>query len=107
MELLEAALAGPDGEVMRARAWRVAAGELRWTSGESPPPGPDSAEPRPFFPTGEEVGYHTAMEYRFASGGFLEPGPATVWMRMRGRWWRASSRPRFSGCSLRPTPATA
>jgi hypothetical protein len=23
------------------------------------------------------------MEYRFASGAFLEPGPATVWMRMR------------------------
>ena len=23
------------------------------------------------------------MDYRFVSGGFLEPGPATVWMRMR------------------------
>jgi hypothetical protein len=23
------------------------------------------------------------MEYRFVSGGFLEPGPAVVWMRMR------------------------
>ena len=23
------------------------------------------------------------MEYRFVSGRFLEPGPATVWMRMR------------------------
>jgi hypothetical protein len=23
------------------------------------------------------------MEYRFVSGAFLEPGPATVWMRMR------------------------
>jgi Thioesterase-like superfamily len=23
------------------------------------------------------------MEYRFATGAFLEPGPATVWMRMR------------------------
>ena len=29
------------------------------------------------------VGYHTAMEYRFVAGAFLEPGPATVWMRMR------------------------
>ncbi len=84
VELLEATLAGPDGEVMRARAWRVAVGEVVLDPGESPPLGPDSAEPRPFFPTGEEVGYHTAMEYRFAAGGFLEPGPATVWMRMRG-----------------------
>jgi hypothetical protein len=36
-----------------------------------------------FFPTGESVGYHTAMEYRFLRGRFLDPGPATVWMRMR------------------------
>jgi Thioesterase-like superfamily len=83
VELLEAALAGPDGEVMRARAWRLQAGDIQLDCADDPPPGPASAEPRPFFPTGEEVGYHTAMEYRFASGGFLEPGPATVWMRMR------------------------
>jgi hypothetical protein len=84
VEMLEAALVGPEGELMRARAWRVQVGEVELDSPESPPPGPESAEPRPFFPTGEEVGYHTAMEYRFVSGGFLEPGPATVWMRMRG-----------------------
>jgi hypothetical protein len=29
------------------------------------------------------MGYHTGMEYRFITGGFTEPGPATVWMRMR------------------------
>jgi hypothetical protein len=83
VEMLEAALAGPDGEVMRARAWRVQAGDIRLESADDPPPGPERAEPRPFFPTGAEVGYHTAMDYRFVSGGFLEPGPATVWMRMR------------------------
>jgi hypothetical protein len=37
----------------------------------------------PFFPTGQEVGYHTAMDVRFVAGSFLELGPATVWMRMR------------------------
>src|SRR5215212_2308526 len=37
----------------------------------------------PFFPTGQDVGYHTAMEARFVAGSFLELGPATVWMRMR------------------------
>ena len=36
-----------------------------------------------FFDTGHEVGYHSAMEYRFVRGAFTEPGPATVWMRMR------------------------
>ncbi len=37
----------------------------------------------PFFPVPYEVGYHTAMEVRFSAGSFLEPGPATAWMRMR------------------------
>src|SRR5215213_7462816 len=83
VELLEAVLAGPDGDVMRAGAWRVAEGDLSLDSG-SPPPGPEQGEDRGFFPTGQEVGYHTAMEYRFVEGGFLEIGPATVWLRMRG-----------------------
>ena len=36
-----------------------------------------------FFPSGQEVGYHTAVEMRFVSGGFTEIGPATAWLRMR------------------------
>jgi len=85
VELLEAALAGPDGDVMRASAWRVAAGDQRIAGEDSaPPPGPENAREREFFPTGEDAGYHTAMDYRFVKGGFLELGPATVWMRMRG-----------------------
>ena len=31
----------------------------------------------------EEVHYLTAMEWRFVKGGFVEPGPATAWARMR------------------------
>ena len=46
-------------------------------------PARSTAAPSPFFPTGQDVGYHTAMDYSFVSGGFLEPGPAVVWMRMR------------------------
>ena len=38
---------------------------------------------KPFFPVPYEVGYHSAMEFRFSAGSFLEPGPATAWMRMR------------------------
>jgi acyl-Coa thioesterase superfamily protein/acyl-CoA thioesterase superfamily protein len=82
VELLEASLSGPEGELMRARAWRLSTGELT-TAGSSPSSGPGEGEERDFFPTGQAVGYHTAMEYRFVRGGFLEPGPATVWMRMR------------------------
>jgi hypothetical protein len=84
VELLEAALEGPDGEVMRARGWRLGADDARadWEQ-EEPPPGREHAEALEFFPTGERVGWHTAMEIVFARGRFLEPGPATVWMRPR------------------------
>jgi Acyl-CoA thioesterase C-terminal domain/Acyl-CoA thioesterase N-terminal domain len=84
VELLEASLEGPDGEVMRARGWRLAAADI--TAGwerEEQPPGREDAEALEFFPTGERVGWHTAMEIVFARGRFLEPGPATVWMRPR------------------------
>ena len=83
VELLEAALSGPEGELMRARAWRLTPGEVRLDEHDPPPRGPDAGEAREFFPTGEPLGYHTAMEYRFLRGAFVEPGPATVWMRPR------------------------
>jgi Acyl-CoA thioesterase C-terminal domain/Acyl-CoA thioesterase N-terminal domain len=84
VELLEASLEGPDGEVMRARGWRLAESEVAadWEQQQSPP-GREAAEALEFFPTGEQVGWHTAMEIVFARGRFLEPGPATVWMRPR------------------------
>lgn len=77
-----------DGEVlMRARGWRLRAAQLdvppEVVSTPPPPPFPEDAEDFEFFPTGHELGYHSAMELRFASGGFLELGPATAWLRMR------------------------
>jgi hypothetical protein len=47
------------------------------------PPGPEHGEPLRFYPTAHGVAYTTAMEWSFVEGAFLEPGPATVWMRMR------------------------
>ena len=84
VEMLEASLEGPDGEVMRARGWRLAEADItaNWEQDE-PPPGREGAETLELFPTGEAVGWHTAMEIVFARGRFLEPGPATVWMRPR------------------------
>ncbi len=96
VELSEASLEADAGEVMRARGWRIAAGEVTadWERDE-PPPGRDDAEALDFFPdyggsraprarrSGETIGWHTAMEIVFARGRFLEPGPATVWMRPR------------------------
>jgi len=86
VELLEALLTDRKGkELVRASCWRLATVEIE-LNGQLPedpaPPGPGDGEHKPFFPTGEEVGYHTAMEYRFVRGAFMDMGPATVWMRM-------------------------
>ena len=86
VELLEASLQADGAEVMRASAWRlrtegIAAPPAR--QHDAPPPAPEQGEVKPFFDTGQELGYHRAMDVRFVEGSFLELGPATVWMRMR------------------------
>lgn len=98
VELISAKLTTDSGEeLIRARGWRIARGPVTIPAGlssedpESParprgrgsPPGPDEGSAEEFFPTGETVGYHSAMEYRFVAGRFLSPGPAVAWMRMR------------------------
>ena len=99
VELVEASLRDEREELVRARAWRLRTseldldGELEWEGegsaavlrrGEAPP-GPEegAAFDAEFFPTGQSVGYHTAMDYRFVAGAFTRPGPATAWLRMR------------------------
>jgi hypothetical protein len=88
VQMLEAELSDVEGEVlMRARGWRIRKGEVEVPPeaivAADPPPPPEQAAEETFFPTGQEHGYHSAMEVRFVSGGWLEPGPATVWLRMR------------------------
>jgi hypothetical protein len=86
VELVEASLHAGGAEVMRAVALRVRAAELPLPPGLGEARrlhGPDRGREAPFFPTGQEVGYHTAMEWRFLAGSFLQAGPATVWLRMR------------------------
>jgi hypothetical protein len=88
VELCAATLSDESGPLIRASAWRLRAAELEFprpplSPREPPPPKPpeESREGR-FFPTGAP-GYHTAMDYRFAEGAFLELGPAVAWLRMR------------------------
>jgi hypothetical protein len=86
VELVEASLSAGGAEVMRATALRIRGAELPLPPGLAEAhrlEGPDQGRQEPFFPTGQEVGYHTAMEWRFVAGSFLEAGPATVWLRMR------------------------
>ena len=102
VELVEASLHAGGEVLVRARAWRLRVEPVNLPSGVSSdqepavasgsssllrpgsvPPGPLEGNTGTFFETGQATGYHTAMEYRFISGGFLDAGPATVWMRMR------------------------
>ena len=102
VELSEATLTAGGEPLIRAAAWRLRGGEVDLPAGLSgadgagdaraaaatrrpgfAPPGPEQGDEREFFRTGQSIGYHTAMDYRFVTGAFLEPGPATVWMRMR------------------------
>jgi hypothetical protein len=85
VELVRATLSDEGGEVMRAHAWRLRTQEVDFADPPGrpdAPPGPAEGEEREFFDTGQDVGYHTAMDYRFVEGAFKEAGPATVWMRM-------------------------
>ncbi len=88
VQMFEAELSDVGGEVlMRARGWRIRTARLD-LPGEAllasqPPAPPEEGTDAEFFPTEQEHGYHSAMEIRFVAGGFLEPGPATAWLRMR------------------------
>jgi hypothetical protein len=102
IEVIGATLSSAGAEVMRVTAVRIRTvdppegGEAAGVGGPGDalgpaagledlklPPGPEHGEPMRFFPTRHGVGYNTAMEWRFIEGAFLEPGPATVWIRMR------------------------
>src|SRR3954464_12952439 len=85
IELVEAALdAGDERPLMRLSAWRMRV-RADAPGGESVVPvaiaGPyDSrAQTAEFF--SEEVAYHRALDWRFASGTFNVPGPAAAWTR--------------------------
>ena len=86
MELVEGVLEHEGTAIVKARAWRIRTEPLELdpaTPEPDPVPGPEEGEEVDFFPTGQDVGYHTAMEIRFVYGGFREPGAALAWMRMR------------------------
>ena len=86
VQLVEAMLEADGEPVMRARAWRIRTGEVEIPEellDRTTVPGPEAGRGATFFPTGQDVGYHTAMDYRFIEGEWLDPGPAKVWMRMR------------------------
>ena len=75
-DALRVPLRGED-EVMRARGWRLREDAVELPGGLLPGPlahGPDDGEPGDFFPTGSEVGYHSAVDYRFIDGELRRAG---------------------------------
>lgn len=85
VQLLSGRLLARGELAMLATAWRIRAEDVGMSAGvdEAPPRLPHELPERPALPWSADVGYHTAMEWRFARGDFTEPGPATAWMRMR------------------------
>jgi len=92
VQLLEAELRAGGRVAMTVRAWRIrVAGEATGAGAgagaggggdpEAPPPRPSGATAAPSGLDG--FGYGQAVELRFASGGWHDPGPATVWTRLR------------------------
>jgi hypothetical protein len=82
VELLEASLSAGGREVVRAAAWRVlrAPDTTAVPSPYEPPPLPDAEAP---MPDQLQSGYLRAVEWRPVRGGFLEPGPAAAWTRLK------------------------
>jgi Thioesterase-like superfamily len=82
VEMLEAELGAGGRTAMRARAWstlRTPADDV--TDAAAAPPRPDAESPGPR--TWPYSGYLRSVEWRFARGGWDEPGPAAVWSRLR------------------------
>lgn len=89
VDLVEAALTEGDGvELALARGWRMRRSHIDGlpagaTATATVGPPPTTTSFNDFFALGVDVHYGVSVDAQFVSGGFDEPGPATVWMRMR------------------------
>ena len=85
VEMLAGELRADGAAVMRATAWRMRTADvgIEINTDIEGPPGPEGVAAVAAFPWTADIGYSTGMEWRFATGRFLEKGPAAVWMRMR------------------------
>jgi hypothetical protein len=87
IELVEAVLSAAEGRpLMRLSAWRMRTREDGVVS-ECPPypaaAGPEESRPEDATFFTEDIAYHRALEWRFASGSFNSPGPASAWTAAR------------------------
>lgn len=85
IELLSAEMAAGGRAVLRARAWRLAAGDTSAVAvGEADPlPAVAQATLRTEHPPGWLPGFLDAVEWRWLHGWLGEIGPGAVWTRLR------------------------
>ncbi|MGQ0479555.1 MAG: thioesterase family protein [Pseudonocardia sp.] len=84
IELLGAELTAGGRPVVRARAWRLAAGETGDAAGGAAASLPALPPPVPWRrPDGWVAGYLDAVEWRWLHGGFEMAGDGQVWARPR------------------------
>jgi hypothetical protein len=87
VRLVEASLWSGDANLAQARALSLRTTDAPVPEGAAAAgpvvPGPDRGRETP-FPRGDYEALHNAgTEIRFVKGKFAEPGPATVWIRLR------------------------
>ncbi|MEQ3553731.1 thioesterase family protein [Pseudonocardia nematodicida] len=86
IELLEATMQAAGRDVLRARGWRLAAGDTADAATGAVPalPGPETGVAQPGLPDGWLPGFLDAIEWVWLDGGALDdPGPGRGWIRMR------------------------
>lgn len=75
-----------DGRVVvAASAWHIATGPQPPTAGvhDLTVPALPGEQPQRYFEGLTDWGYGEAIEWRFVTGSYAEPGPAQVWTRLR------------------------
>lgn len=83
VELVEAVLSANGRDAARAAAWRIKRTDQEGVASRDPQP-PVLPDHQREIPAGGWVdGYLSAVEWRFHSGQFEVPGPATVWTRLK------------------------
>lgn len=85
VELIEATLRAGGKDVMRASAWRIRTATIDTdrVEGGGHLEVPEDPVTTNMFEIDADRHYLAAMEWRFAEGSFLRPGPAVAWLRMR------------------------
>lgn len=85
VQMLEAVLSDDERELCRATAWRIREADIELTADvEHLPPPPFPATTARMMSAWPWHAFHQeGVEMRYVAGSFEEPGPCTVWMRLR------------------------